>query len=156
MTKILRMIVLVVLVAFLGFQIQIPKMHEEPFENVLKTTINNVDLSQYEVMSNQKIRRFLNLDPNDFESIIFYRNNDPMQASEFVLVKFKDMNQSQSFEECMHDRIDSQIDIFEGYIDEEVSLLKKAVILVDGNYALYAVGDFTNTVQSQFLESIGE
>ena len=156
MIRVLKAIVLVILIIFLGFQIQVPKMHEEKFDTVLKSSIHDVDLNEYEMMSNQEIRRFLSLDPNESKEIAFYRNNDPMKASEIVLVQFNNMDQKQTFEEEMHKRIDNQTSIFEGYIDEEVQLLKHAIVHVDGNYALYVVGDFSKDVESQFLESIGE
>ncbi|MCF0105829.1 MAG: DUF4358 domain-containing protein, partial [Holdemanella sp.] len=89
-----------------------------------------------------------------FENIIYYKNNDTMQASEIVIVKFKDNKQAANFKEAMLTRIKNQHTIFDGYIEKEETLLNSAIIDLQANYALYVVGEDATAIDKRFVQAL--
>ena len=155
MIRYIKVAVLILIVFFLGSEIQIPKISSASFDTVLKESLENVDVSQMQEMSNQNIRRFLNMNPDEYEAVRYYRHTDPMQADEVVIVQFKNVNQGEEFQEKIKRRIKDQKVVFEGYIDSEVQKLDVSILDVQSNYALYCVGDFSKKLDEQFIESLG-
>ena len=106
------------------------------------------------------MKRFLDLDPSQYESVIYYKSDDAMSASEFVLVKFKDHSQQEPFKETIEKRVKNQKGIFEGYAPQQAELLKNAIIDIHGNYGLnyglYAVKKDANTMNDQFKKVLSE
>lgn len=77
-----------------------------------------------------------------------------MNVREIVIVKFKDPSQGEVFKEAMQQRIDAQINAFNGYGVEQVGLLKKAVVSLDMNYAIYVTCETANDVVSTYKEQL--
>ena len=102
----------------------------------------------------QAIKKNLAIDSSNYENIEYYKANDPMDVREIVIVKFKDTSQGDAFKKAMQDRVDAQIHAFDGYGVEQVGLLKKAVISVDMNYAIYVTCDKANDVVSLYKEQL--
>ena len=152
--KVAKVVVLILMVAFLMTNIKIPRISKTPFDTVCKETVENVDLKEFDKMNNQSIKRFLKLNPQDYENIIFYRFNDPMRADEIVIVKFKSTEQATEFEKSIEGRIDSQRQIYDGYAPKEADLLKKSIVDVQGNYAIYVTNADAKKIDRQFVESL--
>ena len=68
---------------------------------VQSKTIENINLDGLSQQDNLSMKRFLDLDPSQYESVIYYKSDDAMSASEFVLVKFKDHSQQEPFKETI-------------------------------------------------------
>lgn len=125
-------------------------------EEVQSKTIENINLDGLSQQDNLSMKRFLDLDPSQYESVIYYKSDDAMSASEFVLVKFKDHSQQEPFKETIEKRVKNQQGIFEGYAPQQAELLKNAIIDIHGNYGLYAVKKDANTMNDQFKKVLSE
>ena len=119
-------------------------------ETVQNKTIEKVNLDGFTQLDNLNIKRFLGLDPSQYDGSVYYKSDDAMSAREFIIVKFKDHSQQYSFKETIEKRI------FEGYAPDQAELLKNAVIDIHGNYALYAVKEDAATMNDQFLKALSE
>ncbi|MDE5758063.1 MAG: DUF4358 domain-containing protein, partial [Allobaculum sp.] len=126
-----------------------------PFEYVEQSVLSAVDQSLYPKQDNQKLRRYLNLDPAQALNISFYRLDDAMSANEIVLVQF-DPASADVFESAIITRKDSQEQIYEGYAPEQAELMKNALIDMEENYALYYVGSNTEQVKEAFQQALKE
>ncbi len=148
---------LVLLLALFGFQLLGGKIHSEvPFETVQAKLTETLDSAVYPEVSASKIRRYINLNPDEFENAAMYRVDDAMSASELVLVRFSTPEQAQKFEEAVESRISTQHDIYSGYAPEQAGLMENALVDVQDNYALYYTGDHPEQIQSTFELALKE
>ncbi len=131
-----------------------PKDSSVPFEQVVRQTVQDMNMDLYPQRNNQEIKRYLNLDPTQYENIAFYRTTDALNASELLIVRFKEDDQAQAFEETIKKRMASQEKIYSGYAPEQAKLVKEGVVRVEANYAIYAVGSEHAQLLSQFEESL--
>ena len=138
---ILKGFVLIGFIILLSTNFSYDKDSTKTMEEVQSKTIENIKLDGLSQQDNLSMKRFLDLDPSQYESVIYYKSNDAMSASEFVLVKFKDHYQQEPFE---------------GYAPQQAELLKNAIIDIHGNYGLYAVKEDANTMNDQFKKVLSE
>ena len=136
---ILKGFVLIGFIILLSTNFAYDKDSTKSMEEVQNNTLENINLDGLSQRDNLSMKRFLDLDPAQYESIIYYKSDDAMSASEFVLVKFK-----------------NQKGIFEGYAPQQAELLKNAIIDIHGNYGLYAVKEDANTMNDQFKKVFSE
>ena len=149
-----KALVFILLCFFVGMNLNVPRISDKEFGNVQNLTLQNFDLKDYKQMSNQEIKRFLNVNPQDYERISFKRINDPMQADEIVIVQFKLVEQGQEFKDKMEERMENQKNIYDGYAPEEAKLVDKGIINLQANYALYVVGDSAQEINKAFVKSL--
>lgn len=94
---ILKGFVLIGFIILLSTNFSYDKDSTKTMEEVQSKTIENINLDELSQQDNLSMKRFLDLDPSQYESVIYYKSNDAMSASEFVLVKFKDHSQQEPF-----------------------------------------------------------
>ena len=127
-------------ILFLGFvfiQIQQPKASKANYDTVVSNTMKVMEEYNLEKQDNKSIKKYLGLQPDQFESIEYYKSSDPMDVREIIIVKYKDDSLSDVFEQAVQARIDSQINAFDGYGAEQVEMLKKAKVSTNVNFAMY-------------------
>ena len=151
-----KAIVLVCLIILVASNFKVDKDSKASMEAVQNKTIEKVNLDGFTQLDNLNIKRFLGLDPSQYDGSVYYKSDDAMSAREFIIVKFKDHSQQDAFKETIEKRINSQKGIFEGYAPDQAELLKNAVIDIHGNYALYAVKEDATTMNDQFLKALSE
>ncbi len=147
-------IIFLCILIFIGSFLRVPSNSQTPFGTVVSDSTKSLNLDEYTLEDNRGIRRFLGVDPSTYESITYYKNNDDMQASEIVVVQFKDNSQSSSFEEAMNKRIENQNNIYASYLPKQATLVKNAVIYTQANYGIYVVNKNTDSILSSFKESL--
>lgn len=146
--------ILVCLCAFFFLSLQGNKDSSASFKSVYKSTIKSVELTDMVEQDNLDVKRFLQLDPSQYKKIVYYKNSDGMKASEYVLVEFANHAQQDDFEKKINARVETQIKVFGTYAPKETAYLKKAVIDIRANYALYAVGEDAEKMDEQFLAAL--
>ena len=130
---ILKGFVLIGFIILLSTNFSYDKDSTKTMEEVQSKTIENINLDGLSQQDNLSMKRFLDLDPSQYESVIYYKSDDAMSASEFVLVKFKDRSQQEPFKETIEKRVKNH-----------------------GNYGLYAVKKDANTMNDQFKKVLSE
>ncbi|UNT95061.1 DUF4358 domain-containing protein [Allobaculum mucilyticum] len=124
------------------------------FDSVQGPVVTHVSSDAYPKQDTLALRRYYGLDPNEFQNSAVYRLSNAMSARELVIVQFGDRQAAQDFESAMKERAKSQSDIFAGYAPEEAQLAENALLNVQGNYALFYVGDHPEQVNDTFMESL--
>ena len=142
---------IICIAVFMLFQFKQPSDSKKNFEDVVQKTIEKIDVSQFEQQDNLAMKRFLSLNPEDYENIIYYKDIDALKSREFVIVKFKNSKQASYFKLNIENRIENQINVFDGYAQDQADLLKEAVIDIQSNYALYVVLENAKEVDNAFL-----
>lgn len=105
---ILKGFVLIGFIILLSTNFSYDKDSTKTMEEVQSKTIENINLDGLSQQDNLSMKRFLDLDPSQYESVIYYKSDDAMSASEFVLVKFKDRSQQEPFKETIEKRVKNQ------------------------------------------------
>lgn len=123
-------------------------------ETVSAALVKNLDAAVYEAKDNQKIKRYLSLDPGMFESIAFWRSDDAMSAQELVIAKSDDPAVLEAFAAAMEERQESQYNIYEGYAPAQAAMVEQGIIDVQGNYAMYYVGDNPAQMETLFVKAL--
>ena len=142
---------IICIAVFMLFQFKQPSDSKKNFEDVVQKTIEKIDVSQFEQQDNLAMKRFLSLNPEEYENIIYYKDIDALKSREFVIVKFKNSKQASYFKLNIENRIENQINVFDGYAQDQADLLKEAVIDIQSNYALYVVLENAKEVDNAFL-----
>ena len=154
---------IICIAVFMLFQFKQPSDSKKNFEDVVQKTIEKIDVSQFEQQDNLAMKRFLSLNPEEYENIIYYKDIDALKSREFVIVKFKNSKQASYFKLNIEsgsfsvisfnieNRIENQINVFDGYAQDQADLLQEAVIDIQSNYALYVVLENAKEVDNAFL-----
>ena len=146
-----QLVCIICIAVFMLFQFKQPSDSKKNFEDVVQKTIEKIDVSQFEQQDNLAMKRFLSLNPEEYENIIYYKDIDALKSREFVIVKFKNSKQASYFKLNIENRIENQINVFDGYAQDQADLLKEAVIDIQSNYALYVVLENAKEVDNAFL-----
>lgn len=152
--RIFKIFTLFGIIVFMIMQIPNEQDSSTSIEKVESSTIQNIDVSNMSKQDNLSIKRFLDLDPSQYMNIVYYKSNDAMQASEFVIVRFKDDSQQNQFKEKIDARVQNQKKIFEGYAPEQAELLANNILDIHANYALYVVSPNAKQMDEQFIHSL--
>ena len=88
---------IICIAVFMLFQFKQPSDSKKNFEDVVQKTIEKIDVSQFEQQDNLAMKRFLSLNPEEYENIIYYKDIDALKSREFVIVKFKNSKQASYF-----------------------------------------------------------
>lgn len=150
----IKYVLTVLLLIFIIIDVSGDKISKADFETVKKNVNKVSGFAEVPEAENRTIKRFYGLDPNDYEGIVLYVPQDDMAVNEMLIVKLKDVSQQEMVEQAVEQRLDTQLKSFEGYGAEQVALLKKHVLNVEGNYIFYMVGEKTQDAQKVFLDSL--
>lgn len=151
--QIIKAVLLALIVAFLAANVIQPSDSDLKMNTVESVTLESIDLEQMPKQDNQSIKRFLGIQPEEYESVVYYKSADTMQASEIVLVKLKDHSQQAVFQQAMETHRDQQKNIFEGYAPEQAQLLSESLITIHANYAAFIVNKDATKINNQFLSN---
>ena len=124
------------------------------FSQVSEAVVSAADLSGMTEGDNQMVRRLYGLDPADYEGVLLYYPSSNMGAEEILVVRLRDPSQQEAVETAMRARIQSQMDVFEGYAPEQYATLEQGVVEVQGNYLLLVVAKDTAPVRQAFLNAL--
>lgn len=152
--RVFKIIFLFCIVLFLFFSLKTPSNSNQTFEALHADTIANIDVSSLVQQDNIAIKKFLKIEPEKYENIVYYKTSNPLGADEIVLVKFKSDKDHNEFEKAIQDRVKEQENVFSGYAPEEEEKLKKALIDLQANYGIYVVSNECDKFHTQFLESL--
>ena len=130
--------ILIVYVGFLAFQKQKSRV---PFSTVQKEVMETADTGSLQQGSGQDFKRFYGLNEKDYAGFSFYYTNQSMGVEEILLV----------FSEK---RIQTQLQNFEGYGEEQTKLLRDAVVVKKGDFFLMAVSPSADEIKNKFLEIV--
>ena len=125
------------------------------FADVEKAVMAQVDTANMQKAENQMIKRLYGLDPGSFEGCILYYPVTNMGAEEVLLVKLSDIAQQETVAQAVEARLQTQRNTFEGYGVEQFDLLTNHYVLqLQGNFVLFAVGDFCQDALTAFRDAL--
>jgi hypothetical protein len=151
----IRLGLLFILAVWLGLQLAPDAIYsDQTFDQVSAAVLAKTDQTLYPAQSSQKLRRYFQLDPAQFEQAGFWRLDDAMSAQELLIVQSDDAAALDAFEQAAQNRIDTQTNIYEGYAPDQAAMMKDAIIVKEGNYALYYTGTESQTIKTAFQSAL--
>lgn len=152
--SIVKAALLVLLLVFIVWDLRGDSLSDADPQKVAEAVAKAGGFGEISPAEARMIKRFYGVNPNDYEGAVLYAPADNMDAHELFVVKMKDVSQKEALEKAINERLDTQLKSFEGYGAEQTALLKKHVLLVQGNFALYVVGEKATDAQKAFLDSL--
>ena len=153
--EVLKWVFAALIVAFIYFMLNAGgKQSQADFSQVSASVTGAAELSDTIEGNNQMVKRLYGLDPAEYAGVTLYYPSTNMGAEELLLVKLSDMSQQAAVKSAMESRVQSQMDVFEGYAPTQYATLEKSVIEVQGNYLLLIVADDPAPVREAFLNAL--
>lgn len=139
---------------FLFTRIWGSRQSSAPFESVSAAVTGAADLTPMDPGDNQMLRRLYGLDPESWPQYTLYCPGSNMNVEELLVMKVPEGGDAEFLRAALEDRVASQIASFEGYGPDQVAMLERARIEVQGGYALLVVAEDPEPVRRAFLAAL--
>ena len=125
------------------------------FAEVSAAVMETVDTTNMQQAENRMVKRLYGLEPGSFEGCLLYYPTTNMGAEEVLIVKLSDTAQGEPVADAVQQRLQTQRNTFEGYGVEQFDLLTNHYVLqVQGNFVLFAVGEFSTDALAAFRDAL--
>lgn len=126
----------------------------KPVSDIESYIVANCNLDKMVKGNGKSLRRFYGINPNDLDQFVVYTPKSNMDVDEMLIVKVKDSSQIETIEESIDDRVNKQIENFNGYGAEQVALLENYEIKIKDKYVFYVVSKDAEKIKELFKDSI--
>ncbi len=127
---------------------------EASLEEIITSMEVNIDSESMKQGDNKALKRFYGLNSNDFQEVILYVPKTSMDVNELLIIKVKDSSQVEGIEIAIEERVDRQLENFNGYGVEQCALLEEYEIKVVGNYFFYTVAKDSEDLKVKFTKEM--
>ena len=125
------------------------------FSDVCAAVMDVVDTDNMQEAENRMVKRLYGLDPGSFEGCSLYYPVTNMDAEEVLILKLSDTSQQEAVADAVQQRLQTQRNTFEGYGVVQFDLLTNQYVLqVQGNFVLFAVGEFSGDAVAVFGDAL--
>lgn len=146
--SVVLMIVFVVLLVRQNFQS--PKTAAEVYSSVSKS----IKTDKLKEKKKSELKNTFGLSADDFDSFEFYATDSVMEVEKILVLKVKDMSQTEDVVNTLSNWAEDQIQLFAGYAEEQAELLKDYVLESRGGIIFFAVTDDSGAAISAFQSAV--
>ena len=151
----LRWIAVIAVVVYLVVLFGGNGVSQAEFTDVCAAVMEVVDTTNMQEAENPMVKRLYGLEPGSFEGCSLYYPTTNMGAEEVLILKLADTSQQEAVLAAAEQRLQTQRNTFEGYGVEQFDLLTNHYVLqVQGNFVLFAVGEFSGDALSAFRDAL--
>lgn len=151
---VIKYILILFLLAFIVSLLSNGEISDADIKDVSKQVVKAYGAKGLSAADNRMVKRLYGINANDYEGVTLYVSDSNMKVEELLIVKLKDVSQSEAVEAAIEGRLDKQLESFEGYGVEQSKLLKDHVLDVKGNYILYVVDKKAKKADKAFQKSL--
>ena len=126
----------------------------KPIDEVAAQVMGLFENEKAEKSPERMLKKHYGLNAQDYEGVVLYSPISNMDAEEMLIVKLASEDQMDELSEAVQERLDSQINIYEGYAPEQYDLCTHAVIDPEGNYFLFVVHEDADNIQEAFRKAL--
>ena len=152
--RVIKYILILFLLAFIVSLLSSGEISDADIKDVSKQVVKAYGAKGLSAADNRMVKRLYGINANDYEGVTLYVSDSNMKVEELLIVKLKDVSQSEAVEAAIEGRLDKQLESFEGYGVEQSKLLKDHVLDVKGNYVLYVVDKKAKKADKAFQKSL--
>lgn len=149
-----KYLLLAVLALYIVMILFMNRGSDAPFSKVRDAVLAAVDTDGMQETNDRDFKKLYGLNKNDYEEMISYYTNETMGVEELLLIRCTDEEKLSAAEKAAQDRIDMQIQSFQGYGEEQTKLLMDAVVLKKGSLFLMAVSPRAEEIREAFIEAL--
>ncbi len=151
---VVKYILILFLLVFIVSLLSSGEISDAELKDVSKQVVKAYGAKGLSRADNRMVKRLYGINANDYEGVTLYVSDSNMKVEELLIVKLKDVSQSEAVEAAIEGRLDKQLESFEGYGVEQSKLLKDHVLDVKGNYILYVVDKKAKKADKAFQKSL--
>jgi len=126
----------------------------KPVEEVAAQVTVLFENEKSEKSPERMLKKHYGLNAQDYDGVVLYSPISNMDAEELLIVKLQSAQQMDELTEAVQERLDSQINIYEGYAPEQYDLCSHAVLDPEGNYFLFVVHADADRIQDAFRKAL--
>ena len=152
--NILKVATVLLLGAYLVFLCTRGLAKDIPVEDIQAWVAEEKTITELSECGDLELRRFYGLDGGTLEGYVFYKAESPMIVDEFLVAKASGQEQAKQALASAQQHLADQKKSFEGYGVSQIAQLKKAEVLMQGNYVIYAAGDHAKQWKDDFMNLI--
>ncbi len=150
----IKYILLILLIVFIVSLMRGDKISSSKLEDVTAKVTEAMDMTDLSAADNRTVRRLYGINVNDYDGVSLYVSDSNMKVEEVLIVKLKDESQAETVEAAALNRVDTQLQSFEGYGPEQCKLLEDHVLDTEGNYVLFVVNQEAQAADQAFQKSL--
>lgn len=154
MLSMIRYAILAILIIYIGVLMTVKGGSSASFQSVSEAVEKAADISGMTKGGERELRRYYGLNAKDFEDVSFYYTNQTMGVEEILIVKTETEGDIQAVEDAVQNRLEAQIDNFEGYGAKQMRLLRNASRKTRGSYLFFAVSPNAEKFEKAFVKSL--
>ncbi len=132
--------------------------HEKKYNEVdvpaLVTELSAITQDEWHEEDALSLKRRFGLAANDFAAVGYFGPNSNMDAAELLLVRVNDKSQVDAVVEAMKNRVAYQCTCFNGYGEDQMTLLKDVRYVTRGYYVFMIISSDASAVEREFLKQI--
>lgn len=153
-TDVLKYAVLILIIVYVAVLMQRTGGTTKSYETVEKAVVSVIARDDLEEVNELGFKKSYGLAQADYDGVLLYSSASSMQAEEVLLVKVKDADQMSAVAEAVEERVESQLNDFQGYAPDQVELLNNHVLVVRGDYLFFAVSPKAEQYREAFVNSL--
>lgn len=134
--------------------IQNSRTSTKSIDEVAGTIETQITNEKRALTSDRFFKKYFDLNPADYDGVVYYTPVTNMDAEELLIVKLKDQSQADALLEAIEERASTKEQTFEGYAPEQYELCKSYIIDRQGNFILFVVGEDAAEVDTAFQEAL--
>ena len=124
------------------------------FQVLSGQVLKEMDLDEMQQGDERMLRRLYCLNAGELLNWTLYISKDNMDVKELLLLEAAAPEEVALAEQAVRKRLEIQEHNFEGYGPEQLQLLKKSVIRVEGSCLLFVVAEDPETVKDGFVRAL--
>ncbi len=124
------------------------------YEELAGKVLDEINTGEMQQGDEGMLRRLYGLNAGELKNWTLYISRDNMDVEELLLLEAGTPEEAEQAEEAVRKRLETQEHNFEGYGPEQLQLLKRSVIRVEGSYLLFVVAEDPEAVKAGFLRAL--
>lgn len=149
-----KVVLVVVLLFFLATVCSLQDAKDVPLSRIDKALQAEKKTEQMENCTERQLMQFIGIDASNYDSFIYYKSKKALGVDEILILKANPGGSLDDAQDAVETRVSNQITTFEGYGQEQVALLKKAIITRRGGYLFYCVANSPETYEEVFNHAV--
>lgn len=150
----IKYILIILLFVFIVSLLSGGEISNAKLDSVSEKVVKEIGTDKISVADNRMVKRLYGINANDYEGVTLYVAGSNMEVEELLIVKLASTSQSESVQEAIENRLEKQLESFEGYGPEQCKLLNDHVLDIKGNYILYVVDQKAKAADKAFQKSL--
>ena len=151
---VIKVVLAAVLIFFLAAVCSLQDARDVPLSDIDKILQKETKIGKMENCGERQLMQFIGIDASGYDSFIYYKTKKALGVDELLIIKANPGQELNNALDAVETRIHNQISTFEGYGQEQVALLKKAIITQRGDYLFYCVANSPEKYEEVFNRAV--